>query len=187
MTTTKTDIADVIRNRRTIHNFKPDPVPPAEEIQKALQMAICAPNHHATEPWRFYLIGNETKEKICQLNAEMIEAVRGEQAAQIKLQRWREIPGWLILTCTNSTNEIRAMEDYAACCCAAQNMMLYLWSIDIGVKWTTGGVTRDPRFYEILGIDPDKESVVGLFWYGYPDDVPQGSRKQPADKLINLP
>ena len=187
MTTTKTDIADVILNRRTIHNFKPEPVPPVEEIQKAMDMAICAPNHHSTEPWRFYLLGNETKEKICLLNAEMIEAVRGEQAARIKLDRWREIPGWLLLTCTKSTNEIRAMEDYAACCCASENMMLYLWSIGIGVKWTTGGVTRDPRFYEILGVDPDKESVVGLFWYGYPDDVPQSSRKKSEDRIVVLP
>ena len=161
MITGNTDIAGVIQKRRTIHNFKPNQVPPAEEILRAIDMALCAPNHHATEPWRFYLLGDDTKEKICQLNAGMIKQVRGEQAAQIKLDRWREIPGWLLLTCSKSTNEIRALEDYAACCCASQNMMLYLWSVGIGMKWTTGGVTRDTQFYEILGIDPDKETVVG--------------------------
>lgn len=187
MTTSNTDIADVIQQRRTIHNFKPDQLPPVEEIRKAIALATCAPNHHATEPWRFYLLGTETKEKICQLNAELIEAVRGEQAARIKLERWREIPGWLLLTCSKSANEIRAMEDYAACCCASQNMMLYLWSAGIGMKWTTGGVTRAPRFYEILGIDPEAEQVVGLFWYGYPDNVPQSNRKQSEGKIVELP
>jgi len=187
MTTSNIDIADVIQQRRTIHNFKPDQLPPADEIQRAIAMALCAPNHHATEPWRFYLLGDASKEKICQLNAEMIEAVRGEQAAQIKLQRWREIPGWLLLTCSASTNVIRAREDYAACCCAAQNLMLYLWSVGIGVKWTTGGVTRDQRFYEILGIDPDQEEIVGMFWYGYPDEIPQATRKKSEEKIINLP
>ena len=187
MTTSKPDIADIIQQRRTIHNFKTDPVPPVAEIHCAITMAFCAPNHHATEPWRFYLIGDETKEKICRLNADMIEAVRGEKAARIKLDRWREIPGWLLLTCNSSANEIRAREDYAACCCAAQNMMLYLWSVGIGVKWTTGGVTRDPRFYEILGIDPEQEAVVGMFWYGYPDELPQTDRKISEDKIITLP
>ena len=187
MTTSNADIADVIRNRRTIHNFKPGQVPPAEEIYKAIDLALCAPNHHATAPWRFYLLGNETSEKICLLNAELIGAVRGEQAARVKLDRWREIPGWLLLTCSKSTNEIRAMEDYAACCCAAQNMMLYLWSVGIGVKWTTGGVTRDTRFYEILGIDPDQESVVGVFWYGYPDAIPQNTRKKSEENIKELP
>ena len=187
MTTENTDIAGVISDRRTIHNFRQDRVPPAAEIHRALELAICAPNHHATAPWRFYLLGNTTKERVCRLNAEMIGAVRGEEAARIKLERWREIPGWLLLTCVKSGNDIRTMEDYAACCCASQNLMLYLWSVGIGVKWTTGGVTRDPRFYEILGIDPEQESVVGLFWYGYPDEIPPGNRKKPENKIVELP
>lgn len=187
MTTTNTDINDVIRNRRTIHNFKPDQVPSADEIHKAIDFAVCAPNHHATEPWQFYILGNESKEKVCLLNAEMIGEIRGDKAAEIKLKRWREVPGWLLVTCKKSANEIRAMEDYAACCCASQNLMLYLWSVGIGVKWTTGSVTCDSRFFEILGIDPDKESVVGLFWYGYPDEIPQTDRKSVKNKITKLP
>ena len=31
-------------------------------------------------------------------------------------------------------------------------------------KWTSGPITRDPRFFEILEVDPDKEFVVGMIW-----------------------
>ena len=186
MTTTKNAIVDVIYNRKTIHNFKADQKPPAAEIVKAIDMAVCAPNHHATEPWRFYLIGEATKEKICLLNAELLGSARDDKSAKAKLDRWRAIPGWLLLTCAKSANEIRAAEDYAACCCAAQNLMLYLWSAGIGVKWTTGTVMREPRFYELLGIDPNAETVVGLFWYGYPVDIPPGDRKPAGDKIVEL-
>jgi nitroreductase len=186
MTTGTAGIAELIRSRRTIHNFKPGAMPPAAEIIQAIDLAVCAPNHYATEPWRFYLIGSAAKEKICLLNAELTGAAGGGKAAQAKLDRWRAIPGWLLLTCARSTNAIRAAEDYAACCCAAQNLMLYLWSAGIGVKWTTGAVTRDPRFYAITGMDPEKETVVGLFWYGYAEEIPAGERKPAGDKIVQL-
>jgi nitroreductase len=186
MSNTGMNIADIISRRRTIHNFRPGQTPPAAEIRKAIDLAVCAPNHHSTAPWKFYLIGEVTKEKICLLNADMLGAARADKGAQAKLERWRSIPGWLLLTCAKSANAIRAAEDYAACCCAAQNLMLYLWSVGIGVKWTTGLVTREPRFFEIMGFDPDQETVVGLFWYGYPEEVSKGERQAAGDKVVVL-
>ena len=79
------------------------------------------------------------------------------------------------------------MEDYAACCCAAQNLMLYLWSLDIGVKWSTGGVIKHPDFSQIVGMDPQQETPVGLFWYGYAQDVPVTVRKHGEEKIVELP
>lgn len=183
----KSPIAEIIRQRRTIHQFESDRLPSEEDILSAIEHAVWAPNHYVSEPWHFYLLGPETKEKICALNAELVKSVRGEEAGEIKLKRWREIPGWLLLTCSYSRNALREREDYAACCCAAQNLMLYLWDIGIGMKWTTGGVIRDKRFQDIIGLDPEHESVVGLFWYGYPKEVPQVSRKPIEDKLSYLP
>jgi nitroreductase len=83
-------------------------------------------------------------------------------------KRLDDIPGWFVLTSDLSSNPVIRQENYAACCCAAQNLMLFLWSEGIGVKWTTGEVTRDNRFYKLLKIDKEQRKVVGLFWYGYP-------------------
>jgi len=179
----KSLIAEIIRTRRTIHQFQADRLPPREEILQAIEHSTWAPNHFTTEPWKYYLIGDKTSDQICRLNAELVSEKRGEKAAQIKLKRWREIPGWLLLTTTRSDDEIRNKENYAACCCAAQNFMLYCWSKEIGVKWTTGEVTRSEVFYTLLGIDPLLESVVGLFWYGYPKEVPKMARK-PIDQIV---
>ena len=78
-------------------------------------------------------------------------------------------------------------EDYAACCAATQNLMLYLWKAGVGSKWTTGDITRDPRFYEIAGVDPEQEFVVGLVWYGYPKLTPTQNRRRLEDVLTELP
>jgi nitroreductase len=78
-------------------------------------------------------------------------------------------------------------EDYAACSAAIQNLMLYLWQADIGSKWTTGPITRDARFSEIIGFDPVSEFVVGLIWYGYPKLTPTQARRPVDEVLRHLP
>lgn len=180
-------VADVIRTRRTIHLFEQDPVPPREEILAALDLARWAPNHHLTEPWRFYLLGKETAEAIARLNADQVAESRGEVAGRAKLERWLGIPGWLVVTCRRSTDALREREDYAACCCAIQNFQLYLWSRGIGVKWTTGAVTRTDSFYDTVGIDPSAERLVAMLWYGYPADVPRPPRKPVKEILERRP
>ena len=178
--------ADLIRTRRTVHNFKPE-VPPRETILRALDLARWAPNHKLTEPWRFYLLGDETADAMIRLNAEIVTEKRGPGAGQAKLERWRTMPAWLVVTSRVCEDAFRTKEDYAACCCAIQNIMLYLWSEGIGMKWGTGGVTRSERFFELLGIDPAEEVVVGLFPYGYPAEVPSVQRKPVDGLLVELP
>lgn len=180
-------VAGAIRARRTVHDFRPGETPPESVIRAAIEHAVLAPNHRLTQPWRFRLLGPDTRERICLLNAELARAKGGERAAEIKLGRWRAVPGWLLLSCLCSADEIRQREDYAACCCAAQNLMLYLWEQGVGVKWTTGEVTRDARFAEILQLDPARELVVGLFWYGYAAVVPDSERTAAAGTLLRLP
>jgi hypothetical protein len=65
--------------------------------------------------------------------------------------------------------------------------MLYLWKAGVGSKWTTGDITRDPRFFDILDTNNDAEFVVGLIWYGYPKLTPAQTRKGLDDVLEELP
>lgn len=178
---------DTILQRRTISSFKPDSVPPREIVDNALEAARWAPNHRFTEPWRFYLLGPETAKAIVDINTELVRAKSGDDVAAAKQQKWSSVPGWLAVTCVKNDDPLIAQEDYAACACAIQNIQLSLWEQGVGVKWTTGAVTRDPRFYDTLWIDPAQETVVGLLWYGYPAEVPVSRRKPVSELLIELP
>jgi nitroreductase len=93
----------------------------------------------------------------------------------------------MVVTCNRSSNESSQLEDYAACCAAVQNLTLYLWKAGIGSKWTSGDIIRDPRFFEIVGINTDEEFVVGLIWYGYPKMTPMQSRKNREDVSTDCP
>jgi len=179
------EINALLRARRTVHEFTSEPVP-EHVLATALDTLRWAPNHHRTEPWRVYLLGAAAQRRIAELNAEMVRVATGERAAEVKLARWLTMPGWLVLTSQRSTDPYREREDYAACCCGAQNLMLSLWSAGVGVKWTTGAVVTTHRFAEIVGFDDAAEQVVGLFWYGWPAQVGEQRRRPVADFLVRV-
>ena len=180
------EFARVLRGRRTVDQYIQTPVP-EELVNEAIEVATWAPNHHVTEPWRFILPGPETVARIIDLNASIVAEKKTPAHAEHKSKSWQEKPGWLIVTCRYNEDEIREREDYAACSAAVHNFTLYLWKAGVGSKWTTGQVTRDARFFDIIGADPDAEFVVGMLWFGYPKITPQQSRKPLDEVLSKLP
>lgn len=180
------ELAELIRGRRTINLYLQTPVP-RELVLEAIEVATWAPNHHVTEPWHFYLLGPDSIGRCLDLCHEIVSSRKGADAADFKRQSWSEKPGWLLVTCRRSEDGPREREDYAACAAATQNLMLYLWKAGVGSKWTTGDITRDERFFDILGIDADSEFVVGLVWYGYPKITPEQKRKALGEILTELP
>jgi nitroreductase len=184
---TTRSIEGVIRGRRTIHNFTTE-VAPFEQIEKAIELASWAPNHRHTEPWRFHHLGPETISAVADLNARLVAEQKGAAAGEAKRERWSTIPGWLVVTSALSPDDAELeKEDYAACCCAIQNLSLYLWSAGIGVKWTTGAVTRHPEFYRLLNVNPAERQTVGVLWYGYAANVAQQKRQPVGEILTRLP
>lgn len=177
---------EVLRGRRTINLYLQTPVP-QQLVREAIETATWAPNHHLTEPWHFYLLGDKARQRCLDLCFDLVNAKKGEEAAAFKRNSWAEKPGWLVVTCKTSDDTQLQTENYGACCAAVQNLMLYLWKAGIGSKWTTGDITRDPRFAEILGIDFADEFVVGLIWYGYPKLTPTQSRGGIDESLTDLP
>jgi len=179
-------VRDVIRSRRTIGAFRPD-LPPREVVLDALEAARWAPNHKKTEPWHVILFGPETARAVIDLNSKIIAATKGPTEAEAKRKKWSEVPGWFAVTCNLTDDAFRREEDYAACCCFVQNLSLALWSAGIGTKWSTGDVTRHPEFFKLLNVDPARQRVVGLFWYGYPAIIPAQTRRPVESFLIEMP
>ena len=187
LTTSYYDMVNrVLKERRTVHEFDSRPVS-ERVIKNAIESIRWAPNHYLSEPWRVYLIGPAAKNRIIALNSKIVERKRGAKAASVKSERWQAIPGWLLVNCVRGEDEVKQREDYAACCCGIQNFMLSLWSAEVGTKWTTGEVTRDPGLAQIIGFDENRESVVGLLWFGFSKLVKPQKRRPISSYLFQIP
>jgi nitroreductase len=180
------EFGEVLLGRRTINLYLQTPVPD-ELVKEAIEAATWAPNHHVTEPWHFYVLGEKSVRACLDLVRDIVTEKKGDpKAGEHKAKTWSQKPGWLLVTCRASADELVQREDYAACCAATQNLMLYLWKAGVGTKWTTGDITRDSRFFDIVGIDPEREFVVGLIWYGYPKLTPTQNRQPVEDVVTDL-
>ena len=43
---------------------------------------------------------------------------------------------------------------------------------DVGCKWSTGKITKDPNTYQIAQINSSKEEIIGFIWIGYGNEPP---------------
>lgn len=184
------DIEVAIRTRRTIFHFKPDPVP-TQVLLEALEAGIWAPNHHLSEPWRFTIVGEKTKQQLAERYADLQSAklpasMSPEQLAERRagfVRKFMSKPTVVCVSCLQEGDEVRRREDYAAVCCAVQNIQLQAWSKGLGMQWTTSPVTTDAAGYELLGVDPAAEYIAGFLYVGYPAEIPSPKRKPLAEVL----
>ena len=177
-------VHQALRSRRTINNFDQSKPVSDEIMRRALEAAIQAPNHKLTEPWLFRRLGRESIEAVATLNAASI--ADPEKAAK-KAARWASIDNWLVVTSKITPgDELLTLEDYAATCCAVQNLQLAFAADGVGTKWTSGDIQRTPEFEAICGIEAGKERVVGVVWYGYADGAapPPKKRKLAVDDVL---
>ncbi len=179
------ELAELLRGRRTIGLFDDKPVP-QELVLSAIDVARWAPNHHVTEPWHFYLLGERSRLAMIALIRSIAVAKKGEKAGEFKAAAAAVVPGWLVVTCRRSADEVLQQEDYAACSCAIQNLMLYLWQAGVGCKWATSDVTLDKGLVDLIGFDPQLEFAVGIIRYGYPKVVPRQERSALSAILTKL-
>lgn len=157
---------ELIRNRRNIKKFKPEPINP-ESIHSWLHAAAMAPNHRMTEPWEIYFIGPETRAKLNHKtnfgNAPSVMAILSKQGA----------------------SKIETEENALASACFIQNFNLAAWAEGAGTFWSSIGNT--PRGREILGI-PENFEMIGVIAVGYPEEIPEAKpRTSIENKFKQLP
>ena len=57
------DIADAIKERKSIRAFRPDPIP-REKIEEILHLALCAPSAINLQPWEITVVAGEERERL---------------------------------------------------------------------------------------------------------------------------
>jgi nitroreductase len=174
-----------LTGRRTVHRYVPEPVDPAI-LSRALEAAHAAPCHKLTWPWRFTRVGRATREALVQVAIRLKSARSPLDADRCAALRRKMLdPAELVVVSQVLADDpFRRQEDYAATACAIQNLSLSLAAEGVGSKWSTGGVTRDPETYALLGIDPAAEQIVGFVWVGYAAKEPPVPPRPPLDTVV---
>lgn len=183
------DAHTLLHTRRTTHAFAPATLPDAV-LDRALAAAHQAPCHKLTWPWRFRVPGPATRARLVEAGVAM-QGAKGapESVSRPMLEKKLLVPAAVVVVSqVVAEDPFRAREDYAACACAVQNLMLSLHADGWATKWGTGALTRDPGALDVLGVDAETEEVVGWVYVGQPaSDAPVVARPPVASVVTRLP
>lgn len=169
--------ARTIVERRSIKQFKPDPV--SEELLcELLNVSVWAPNHGLREPWRFILFVDEGKRTLG-------EAIAANAVKSRSPETYMNIPAHLLVVVQEDPRQREREEDYAAACALIQNFQLAAWERGLGVIWKTEPFTFVPGFLKSVGVKPG-EKLVGLLHIGYPEAIPEARPRTRAEEKLTV-
>lgn len=156
------EFMDVIRKRRSIRRYKPNPVPD-DVLNQILEAARLAPSGGHRQPWHFIVVRNpETKAKL-------------------------DIPGWassapiVIVSCTDPTVSSRWYAVDLAI--AFEHIVLAAANFGLGTCWI-GKMGFDETVKKALGI-PEHMKVIAVTPLGYPDETPGPKERKSLSEIVH--
>jgi 5,6-dimethylbenzimidazole synthase len=170
----------VMRGRRDVREFRPDPVP-FEVLQRILEMAHYAPSVGFMQPWNFILITSlDIRRQIKQLfqsqnereTARITDAERRHLYGQLKLEGIVEAPLNLAVTCDRRRDGPFVLgrapmpqTDLYSTCLAIENIWLAARAEGVGIGWVS--ILDQQAAEKILQL-PSGVELIAYLCVGYP-------------------
>lgn len=178
------DAFECILSRRTHKQFTGEPIS-RDQLEKLIELAIWAPNHRLTEPWRFFVVEHDGVPALTQAVLNSIGEDEHPKLLKKKAVFARRLPklgGFIAVFRTPVLDDPKTdLEDHAACACSVQNILLGAEAMGIGSFWSSGRVFRRPPVRAFLGV-PDDLVPVASIWLGFPERSAH-SKRVPASEL----
>jgi nitroreductase len=167
-------VFDIIRRRRSIGKMAAQQ-PSREQIERLLEAATHAPNHHKVEPWKFFVLAGKVRTELGAVMAESL-AARMEETASEKAQailnkernKLLRSPVVIVVAAERPLlPKVIEVENVAAVAAAVQNMLLTAEEMGLACMWRTGDAAYDPQVKKWLGLSAE-EHIVAFVYVGYP-------------------
>lgn len=181
------EVTEAIETRRSVGRVTKDAVPD-ETVERILESAVHAPNHKLTEPWEFHVFSGKARGELAKARAELAHLQAEEEgdeedliSGRVSRERKKAFRAPVVITVISrgGRGEAETLENYAACCCAVQNMQLAAHAMGLGSMWRTGPVAYHPYMREFFGLG-EGDHIVAYLYIGYPDVELRPRRRQPA-------
>ena len=177
-------IAELIRTRRSVRHYKPDPVPP-ELLSEVLELAQWAPSAMNRQPWHFVVIEGAARGPVAAECGKSFGAIEERLKASFAerpdmVERVRAFfrtlggaPTLILAYCTAKPPHESDLESVAA---AIQNLLLAAWARGLGTCWMGGPAYREAEINALCGMEGAK--LVAVIPIGYPDETPKPPPRQ---------
>lgn len=168
---------DVVRSRRAVRAYKPDPVD-KEDVLKILEAANWAPSGMNKQQWEFLVVTGEKKAELGVSYKIIAEKYTRdwEEAAKQNFINYAATYGGapvviVVLTEASTVDGIRKMHLQSASA-AMENLVLAARALGLGTCWMTGPLQDEKNIRAVLNI-PEECEIVCVTPLGYPAEEPE--------------
>ena len=167
-------VFDIIKRRRSIGKMTSEH-PTREQIERILEAATHAPNHHKVQPWKFIVLAGYAREDLGKIMAESLaqrleDIISDKAQALINKERSKLLRSPVVIAVAAELPKapnVLEIENIEATAAAVQNMLLTAEELGLAAMWRTGDAAFDPRVKEWLGLAPG-EHLVAFVYLGFP-------------------
>src|SRR5713226_9112958 len=156
-------VFETIKRRRSIGKMTSER-PTREQIERILEAATHAPNHHKVQPWKFIVLAGNAREELGQIMAQSLAerlAERLEDLTSDKAQtllnneRGKLLRSPVVIAVgaeLPNSPKVLEIENIQAVAAAVQNMLLTAEELGLAAMWRTGDAAYDPQVKRWLGL-----------------------------------
>ncbi|HEV2066208.1 MAG TPA: nitroreductase [Thermomicrobiales bacterium] len=176
-----------LRNRRSIGKMTGE-VPDSLLIRQIIEAATWAPNHHLTEPWRFFVLKGDARGELGEVMASIAAARESDpaaarQAAERAVTKPLRAPYVIAVGVEPSPDpSVPPIEEIAAGSAAVQNMLLAAHALGLAAIWRSGWIAFEPEVREYFGISP-RGMMLGFVYVGYAAMQPPFRQRRSVDEV----
>lgn len=182
------EVFEAIKKRRSIPKLKDTPVE-RDKIERMLEAATWAPNHHHTEPWKFFVLSGEGRNPLSRVLKEVAHGRVEDPESEAGMKRIEKIsrkpfaaPTVIVVALSPDDNpKAIYIEDVCAVAAATQNMLLAAHEMGLGAIWRSGPIYNTPKVKEYFNLS-DQEEILGLVFLGEPDVVKDNAKRMPFEE-----
>ena len=169
------DIFEIIKSRRSVRKFKPDPVP-KEVLIKILEAANYAPSPRNRQDWKFLVI--DDREIISHIREECIRN-SGEESRQY-FTDYLSAPVYVVILANTSTHNPE--NDILAGALASENLFLAARALGYGTVFCANSIPEEIT-RQVLNI-PENYRRLCITPIGIPAEWPQCPEKKNIEEVI---
>jgi nitroreductase len=162
------DFMDVVRKRRSIRRYKPDPVP-HEVLNQVLEAARLAPSGGNRQPWHFIVVkDSQTK-------------------AKLGIREFASAAPIVIVGCGDPEDPVALRTHIMDVTIALEHIVLAAANFGLATCWQLGWKAKpgaEEAMKEILGV-PKHINIIAVTPLGYPAEAPQPKNTKALSEIVH--
>jgi nitroreductase len=162
-------LTTLVRERRSNLRMDPNQPVPIELVEQLCELAMWAPNHMRTTPWRFAVFTGDGRDRLGDaLEAALTARGETDEKRLTKARtKYRRAPVMLVVGSAAHDDPILHNENRDAVAAGVENVLLGATAVGLASYWSTGEVVSVAAVKELAGLD-QRDQLVAIIYLGWP-------------------